>query len=392
MNVMRLKITNCIPVGQELLPPQSVYCEDGKILAVTDRELPCDRVYDGGGAYLSPGWIDLHCHGGGSYDFMDGGAEAIREGAKTHLCHGTTSLYPTTLSASRQTLRRAVEDIREAMDFPTVRGAHLEGPYFDPASCGAQNPAYIRGFDREEMEELLSYGVVKRWDFAPELAGSEEAAAFLAGRGVVPAMGHSSATYEELLPAYRQGCRLVTHLYSATSTVVRVEGYRRLGIVESAFLLEDMTAEMIADGHHLPPELLRMIVQVMGAGRLCLVTDAMRAAGMPEGPTVLGSMQEGVPCISEGGVAKLPDRSAFAGSVATADQLVATAYHKAHLPLPRVIEMITKTPARVMGLSHKGQLCPGFDADLVLFNEEIRVQAVFVGGRLMAEHGILQSS
>ncbi|MDY4977083.1 MAG: N-acetylglucosamine-6-phosphate deacetylase [Clostridia bacterium] len=389
---MITKITNGILIDREAKPGQSVYLENGTILAVTEQNLPYDREYDAGGCYISAGWIDLHTHGGGGYDFMDGGKECIVEGAKMHLLHGTTSLYPTTLSASREALERAVGDVKEAMSFPTIRGVHLEGPYFDPKSCGAQNTSYIRPFDWDEMNTLLSSGIVKRWDFAPELADSSRAAKLLTEAGVVPAMGHSGATYEELLPAFQEGCRLVTHLYSATSTVVRIGGYRHLGIIESAFLLEDMDVEIIADGCHLPLELLRMIYQIKGADRICLVTDSMRAAGMPDGEYILGSKTEGTLCIHEGGVAKLLDRSAFAGSTATADRLIRTMYRGAQIPLLQAVRMMTETPARVMGLKQKGRLCKGYDADLVIFDDEIAVKAVFVNGVCMAEDGRLIDS
>ncbi len=360
-----------------------VYLLGGRIWRVTAEELPYDRAIDAKGNYLCAGWIDIHCHGGGGADFMDGGVEPIIRGAKLHMRHGTTSIYPTTLSASRESLARAVSDIREAMSYPTVRGAHLEGPYLDPNSCGAQNAVHIRGFDSAEIDRLLESGVVKRWDYAPELSGSERMTERLRLAGVLPSMGHSGATYEELLPSYVAGCRHVTHLYSATSTVVRKNGYRHLGMVESAFLLEDMTVEVIADGCHLPPELLRMIYRIKGADRICLVTDAMRAAGMPDGEYLLGNTADGVPCISEGGVAKLPDRSAFAGSTATADRLVRTMYKQVGVPLSDAVKMLTATPAALMGLDGKGRVLEGYDADLVIFDGEIEVHGVIVGGEVM---------
>ncbi len=359
---------------------KNLYIKDGKIMAITADELSYDELFDAEGAYLSAGWIDIHTHGGGGYDFMDGGAEPIIEGARMHMKHGTTSIFPTTLSASKGALHQAVADIKESMSFPTIRGAHLEGPYFDTKSCGAQNTDYIRNFDWEEIDDLLASGIVKRWDYAPELPESDKATEKLLDAGVLCAIGHSSATYEELLPAFEKGCRFVTHLYSATSTIVRIGGYRHLGIVEAAFLLDDMKVEVIADGCHLPPDLLRMIYKIKGAENICLVTDSMRAAGMPDGEYILGNMMEGVPCIHEGGVAKLMDRSAFAGSTATADRLVRTMYKSVGVPLEKAIEMITKTPAGVMGLTTKGSLKEGLDADLTLFDDDINVKAVFVGG------------
>ncbi len=377
---MILKISNVKIVEDEIQTGLFVYVENGKILEVTDKSLPFDREFDAKGSYLSAGWIDIHTHGGGGFDFMDGGAEPITEGAKMHLSHGTTSIYPTTLSASKEALLQSVDDIKKAMEFPTIRGVHLEGPYFDTKSCGAQNTDYIRGFDMDEIEEILESGIVKRWDYAPELKDSTEVTKKLKDHGVVCSIGHSSATYEELLPAFEEGCNHVTHLYSATSTIVRIGGYRHLGIVESAFLLDNMTVEVIADGCHLPPNLLKMIYKIKGADKICLVTDSMRAAGMPDGEYILGNKKEGVPCIHEDGVAKLMDRSAFAGSTATADRLVKTMYHLAEIPLTDTIKMITKTPARIMNLKSKGSIQKGYDADIVIFDEDINVKAVFVNG------------
>ncbi len=377
---MITKIINAILITDTIQKEKSIYIKNEKILAITNEELTYDHLYDAKGNYISAGWIDIHSHGGGGYDFMDGGSEPIIEGAKMHLKHGTTSIYPTTLSASKDALKNAVNDIKEAMTFQTIRGAHLEGPYFDTKSCGAQNTDYIREFDKDEINSLLKSGIIKRWDYAPELKNSEEFTEILKDNGVVCSMGHSNATYEELQPSYNKGCRLITHLYSATSTVVRIEGYRHLGIIESAFLLKDMDVEVIADGSHLPPELLRMIYQIKGTDHICLVTDSMRAAGMPDGEYILGSKTEGVPCIREDKVAKLMDRTAFAGSVATADMLVRTMYKKVGVSLPETIKMITKTPAKVMGLTEKGSLKEGYDADLVIFDDEINVKQVFVNG------------
>lgn len=380
---MITKIINAKIVEGGITEGLSVYLKDGKIMAVTADELEYDSLYDADGAYLSAGWIDIHTHGGGGYDFMDGGAEPIIEGAKMHLAHGTTSIFPTTLSASKEALKQAVADIKEAMSFPTIRGAHMEGPYFDTKSCGAQNTDYIRNFDWDEIDSLLESGIIKRWDYAPELHESDRAIEKLMKAGVVCAIGHSSATYEELLPAFEKGCKFVTHLYSATSTIVRIGGYRHLGIIESAFLLDEMKVELIADGCHLPPELLAMIYKIKGPENICLVTDSMRAAGMPDGEYILGSLKEGMPCVHEGGVAKLMDRSAFAGSTATADRLVRTMYKSVKIPLENAVQMLTKTPAEVMGLASKGSVKEGFDADLTIFDDDINVKAVYVNGEKM---------
>lgn len=383
---MILKIKNG-KVVDRTIREENVYVQDGKILAVTAENLPCDQEFDAQGKYLSAGFVDIHSHGAGGHDFMDGDVNCILQGAKMHLTHGTTSLFPTTVCASREGLKQAVLCIKEAMSFPNLRGAHLEGSYFSVEQCGAQNTDYIRDIDFDEAEDLIATGIVKRWDFAPERANSPEFTDFLVKHGVVPAIAHSNAILEDVEKVYDKGCKLVTHLYSATSTITRVLGYRRLGVVESTFLLEDMMAEIIADGHHLPPRLIEMILKIKGVDKICLVTDSMRAAGMPEGESLIGGKDEGLPCIVEGGVAKLPDRSAFAGSVATTDRLVRTIYKLVGYPLEDAIRMMTENPAKVMGLTEKGRLLPGFDADLVLFDDDIQVSEVMIGGNWMLQAG-----
>ncbi len=387
---MVTKIINGILVEHELKEGQSVFVKDGKIQAITDQDLPFDEIYDAKGCYVSAGFVDIHTHGGGGADFMDEGEENVLTAAKMHLTHGTTSIFPTTVCSSVKESKTALANIKKAMSFPTVRGAHMEGSFFDIKNCGAQNPDYIREIDTEETEEYLETGVVRRIDFAPELKGSAEFAKFLTEKGVVSAIAHSGALYEDILPCFEQGCKLVTHLYSATSTVVRIGGYRHLGVIESAFLLDDMMVEVIADGCHLPIELLQMIYKIKGVDNICMVTDSMRAAGMPDGEYVIGSLKGGMRCISEDGVAKLPDRSAFAGSIATTDRLVRTMHKGAGIPLPETIQMMTENPAKVMGLDTKGRLLEGYDADLVVFDDDIQVKAVFVDGKLMAENGELK--
>lgn len=361
----------------------SVYIDGRHIVQVTAEDLPCDRVLDAEGAYVAPGFIDMHTHGGGGHDVMDGGSEAIVEATRLHQRHGTTALLPTTLACSTAVLRQFLDDIRRAMACcPGILGAHLEGPYFSLAQSGAQNPAYIKSPDKEEYLAIIREAgdVIRRWDFAPELPGSDEFCRALIAGGILPAIAHSDAVLEEVKSVYESGCRLLTHLYSGMSTITRRDGYRQLGVVESAYYYDDMNVEIIADGCHLPPDLLRLILKGKRADTICLVTDSMRGAGMPEGESFLGRKEECMPCIIEDGVAKLPDRSAFAGSVATADRLVRTMVQQAGVSIPAAVAMITANPAKVLGLQHKGALHPGFDADVVLFDEDIRIQQVFVMG------------
>lgn len=370
----------------EILENQALYFENGRILAVTGENRPCDRIIDAAGRYVSPGFIDIHVHGGGGYDFMDGGTEAIVKAADFHLQYGTTSIMPTSLASSTETLRTFLEDVRHVISShaskSNILGAHLEGPYFSPSQSGAQNPDYIKCPQPEEYLQILKqYGdVIRRWSFAPELDGSSAFCEALAENGIIPAIAHSDAIYEDVEKVYQKGCHLVTHLYSSMSSITRENGYRKLGIVESAYLLDDMTVEVIADGKHLPPELLKLIVKCKKADHICLVTDAMRGAGMTAGESLLGRKGEAMPCVIEDGVAKLMDRTSFAGSVATADRLIRTMVWQAGTAMETAVSMMTKVPADIFGLSKKGRLQAGCDADIVLFDENISVSQVIVGG------------
>ena len=360
-----------------------VYYEDGVILALTEEDLPADRTIDGAGAYLSAGWIDIHTHGAGGADFLDGTPEAFRCAARTHGSHGTTTLIPTTTSVDGERIIRtasAFETVRSDPDLPSMPGLHLEGPYLAASQKGAQEDRFIRPFDEQETEEILAASdKILRWTAAPELPGAERFAESCLARGVLPCVGHTDATFEETVEAYEAGFTHVTHLYSCMSSVHRVNAYRVAGVLEAAYYLDGMTVELIADGCHLPHELLRYAYKFKGREKIALVTDSMRAAGMPEGPSVLGALDNGLPVAVERGVAWLVDRSAFAGSTATMDRLIRT-MTEAGISLTDAVYMATATPARILGLTDRGELFPGKRADFTLFDEGIRVKRVIVGG------------
>ena len=372
---MITKITNGRVLIDGAFRNTALYIADKTILSI-GGELAFDRVVDAGGCYVTAGFIDLHCHGGGGVDFADGENAAVP--VMTHLRHGTTTLFPTVVSTDMAVLEKAVCAIEKA-DLPMIGGIHLEGPYLSPAQTGAQNPDALRRPTESEYAPILKNHKIDRWDYAPERDENFGFLQALTAAGVVPAAAHTDATCKEMEDAADHGCRLITHLYSCTSTIRREKGFRIAGVVEAAYLRDDIFAELIADGCHLPPELLRLAYKQKGADKLALVTDAMRAAGLTEG----GNFEiGGVPCIIEDGVAKLTDRSAFAGSITTADRLVRTCV-KAGIPLADSVKMMTQTPAAIMGLENKGILASGYDADIVIFDENIDVQAVFVQGEQM---------
>ena len=347
------------------------------------------RVIDAKGLYVSPGFIDMHTHGAGGADFMDGTVDAYLTAARMHAVHGTTLLYPTTLTSTNEALFASFETYRKAEEMNTdgarFGGMHLEGPYFSPMYAGAQDPRYLRNPRPEEYLEILDRcPALARWSFAPELEGAEEFAAELKKRGIVASIGHTNATFQECDAAYKSGANLMTHFYSCMSTVSRRNAYRYAGTIEYGYIQDGMHLEIIADGIHVPQDLLHLLLKIKGVERIALVTDSMRAAGMPEGPSILGPLSDGQEVIVEGGVAKLMDKSAFAGSVATADRLVRTMVQIAGCSITDAVRMISENPARIMGISdRKGSLKAGMDADVVIFDEDINVRNTIIEGKIV---------
>ena len=362
-----------------------VYVENGIITDVTTEERPADEVFDMTGYCVSPGFIDIHTHGGGGYRF-EGSTEEIVNGCNFHLKHGTTAICPTVSAAPFASMEASARNIKAAMTDPrvkgTILGVHMEGPYLSAKQAGAQCPTHITPPMEEDYLPFIREhaDVISRWTYAPETDTDERFVKTLQEYGIIPSAGHTDAIYDDLLRAYEQGCALVTHLYSCTSTITRDHGFRRLGVIETAYLLDDMSVEIICDGKHLPPELIRLIYKIKGPDRIALVTDSLALAGTEQ---THGFMQD-TEFIIEDGVCKLMDRSAFAGSIATADRLVRVAVKEAGIPLPDAVKMMTQTPARIMGLTQKGRLARGTDADLAVFDEDIQIKAVFAQGRWIA--------
>ena len=388
----RIKIVNGKIITPNCIIPTGCVCiENGKILEISEEDIHFadSEIIDAQANHIAPGFIDLHTHGAGGSDFMDDSVEAYLQIAKTHAQHGTTGLYPTTLASANEELFKTFEIYRQAKTQNTqgaaFLGFHLEGPYFAMSQRGAQDPKYIRNPHPDDYMAILdATDDIVRWSAAPELAGSKEFAETLVSRGILPAIAHSDAIYEELLPAFDWGFTHITHLYSGTSGVCRRNCFRYAGVIETAYLMDGMTVEIIADGVHLPASLLQLIYKIKGPENIALITDSMRAAGMPDGKSILGSFANGREVVVEDGVAKLPDRTAFAGSVATADRLVKTMLRLTGATLPETIQMITATPARIMGIDKtKGSLAKGKDADVVIFDKDINIRMTMVNGNVV---------
>ena len=358
-----------------------LYIEDGKVKAVAPQNIPCEESYDYTGSYVSPGFIDLHTHGAGGHAFMNSTPEDVIAGCNYHLQHGTTCILPTISAGSFTTMQDAVVNIQKAMESgkaPTVLGAHLEGPYLSKNQCGAQNTAFITPPVQADYESLITnYGsAVKRWTYAPENDPDGTFCRYMTDHSIIASAGHSDATYADMQTAMKNGCNLVTHLYSCTSTITRDHGFRRLGIIETAYLEDDLYVEIIADGKHLPPELISLILKGKGTDRVALITDSLEIAGTD----IKEGVMSGTEFVVEDGVCKLKDRSAFAGSVATAEVLIRTLVKDCACPVPTAVKMLTKVPAEILKVN-KGTFAAGSDADIVVFDENIQVQQVFLAGQ-----------
>ena len=388
----KLKIINgYIITPYRIIKNGTLLINDNKIelISEVDVEAPDYCIIDAKENYVSPGFIDIHIHGGGGYDFMDGTEEAYLKIAEIHAKYGTTAMAPTTLTCAKADLLKAI-DLYKSANLKNSKGAqfiglHLEGPYFALSQSGAQDPRYIRNPDVEEYKEVIAHGdVIKRWSVAPELPGAVEMGKYLKSHGIIAAIAHTDAIYEEVVVAVENGYSLATHLYSAMSGVTRRNTYRYAGVIESALLMDQMDVEIIADGIHLPAPLLKLVYKIKGPDRIALITDAMRAAGMPEGESILGNKETGLKVIVENGVAIMADRSSFAGSVATTDRLVRTMVQMADIPLIEAVRMMSKTPATIMGIETiKGTLTVGKDADVLIFDENINIKITMINGKII---------
>ena len=384
----RLIFTNAqIITNGEIIQGYDLVVEDEKIVDLVPKGTVIGEIVNVEEKYLSPGFVDIHVHGGGGADFMDG-ADAYYDACHSHSLHGTTTIVPTTISADFEQTKFALEQFNIAKNTKQIKinmpGLHLEGPYLNPAMAGAMKPELLKAPTESEYMKLYeaSEGNIIRWTAAPELDGALEFGRAMSDRGVIMSIGHSDATYDEVKRAIECGYSLVTHLYSACSSIKRIGGFRHCGIVESAYLFDDLNVEIIADGCHLPNQLLQFVTKFKDTKNVALITDAMRAACQDVEYSFLGSAASPQPVVIEDGVAKLMDRQAFGGSIATTDRLVRT-MKNADIPLAKAVQMMTETPASFLNLKNIGQIKKGYNADLVIFDDQINIEKVIVKGEFI---------
>lgn len=383
----RLYVTNArILRDSAFTDSTGMLVENGKITAFTDTVPENAQIVDCGGRLVIPGFVDIHIHGGGGSEFIDGTSEAFKTVARTHCLHGTTSLCPTPASCSLSSLYKLFDVYRSVKDnakYCDFLGIHLEGPFLSLENKGAQNASYIISPTKELMKELLERGkgAVARISFAPENEGMNDCIEMAQDAGILLAIAHSNVQYEETEAVYNRGVRLITHLFNATTSIRKVNQIVRAGQIEAFYTLPEMKAEIIGDGCHVPKQVIAMARRFKGTDSICLITDAMRAAGTDVTESYLGEVLPENRVIIEGGVAKLPDRSFYAGSIATTDRVFRNAVQNVGLPVEDVSAMMSKTPARLMGAGdRKGILEVGYDADFLIIGKEMTVDSVFVRG------------
>ena len=375
-------------INGQILTPQgwlkdgSVLINDGKILEITNSDLAVigATVIDAKGMFIVPGFISMHCHGGGGHDFTEGTTEAFKEATAAHLKHGSTTIFPTLSSTTFENIRLAAATCDQLMAEDadtTIMGLHIEGPYLNENMAGTQWKEFLKSPDPEEYKALVeSTKCIKRWDISPELPGAHDFARYMTSKGILTAITHTEAEYQEIKDAFAAGFTHAAHFYNAMPGFHKRREYKYEGTVESVYLMDDMSVEVIADGVHLPATILKLVYKVKGVEKTCLVTDSLKFAGYT-GETINDPNY-----VIENGVCKWADRQTLAGSIATADVLVQTMVKKAGIPLEDAVRMASETPARLTGIADsKGTLEKGKDADIVILDNDVNVRCVFTKGK-----------
>jgi N-acetylglucosamine-6-phosphate deacetylase len=363
-----------------------------------DSTLPPDvTVVDAGRGYISPGFVDLHVHGGGGGDFMDGTPDAFRAALLTNARHGTTRLAATTTVATHEQILATLEQTRAFRLNPEpngsrVLGAHFYGPYFRYEARGAHPGGPIRPPIEEEFSQYLAYAdSLVTCTVAPELPGAKEFAIACRDKGVRTNVGHSWATFDQMTQVVEWGVRHVDHLFCAMSDKSKLRQFQMYpmqgGVLEATLYYDELTTEVIADGKHLDAGLLNLALKIKGPDRLALVTDTSRALDMPDGKYMIGPLVGGEPLLKHDGVGMTPDLKALASSCEGMDHMVRTFQQMTGRPLWEVIRMASLTPARIAGHDREiGSLAVGKRADLLVLSEQLAVERVFVDGGELKVH------
>ncbi len=355
--------------------------ENGKITDTDYHgEIPENaQVIDARGKYVMPGFVEIHLHGGGGYDFTDATVEAFEKISEVHRKYGVTSFMPTTVSCEDNALENLFDTYRKAKQKDTKMrylGIHLEGPFISLEMKGAQNPNCIKAPTPYETDRLLEMGsdIIKMCTAAPELDGMNYMAQQMLKNNIVLSSGHSNATFDDIKKARDMGFHHITHMYSNTPSVRKINQIVRAGILEAAYFYDDIRIELIGDGHHVPAEVLKLALKIKGADKINITSDAMRGAGTDSKESYLGEIKEENRVIIEDGVAKLPDRSFFAGSIATGQVMLKWLINECGVSLCDASRMLSLTPATIVGENKViGSIEKGKCADIILLNEQLDI-------------------
>jgi N-acetylglucosamine-6-phosphate deacetylase len=373
-------ITNCKIVYEDRIEDGSVQIKNGKITAAGVPFESDNTIIDAKGLYLSPGFIDIHIHGAGGYDTMDGTYEALNAISKTIVKHGTTSFLPTTMTYKSESIKKAVTAISEAKtkgtDGAEILGTHLEGPFINPQMIGAQNPKYVQKPSIAAFNNIVENNIasIKSITLAPEVEGALELIKYLVDQKIVVSIGHSCAEYSRVVKAINVGLSHSTHLFNAMKGLQ----HREPGVVGAIFD-SGITTEVICDGIHIAYPALRIALKQKNLDKVILVTDAMMACCMTEGIYSLGGQIVHV----ENGCARL-ENGALAGSVLTLDKAIKNVCANTHYALYEVIKMASYNPAKHCGVEKsKGLIKEGYDADITLFDDNMDIKCTIVGGRIV---------
>lgn len=382
--------------GKVVLPTEcikaSVLLENGIIAEVftsaSELSYIDAEVIDAKGLYVMPGFVEIHAHGGGGFDFMDATEDAFEKICDTHLTHGTTSLAPTSVACSEEAMEDVFETYRKMQKKSKINllGLHLEGPFISTEMKGAQNPSFVRNPEKFEVDKLLAENgdIISMCTAAPEIDGIEYMAKKMRDNGVTLSVGHSNGTCVDAKKAWDMGFTHITHLYSSTPTVRKINEVIRAGILEAAYLY-DFDIELIGDGHHVAEEAFKLAMKIKGADKINLTSDAMRGAGTYAHESYLGAVLPENRVIIEGGVAKLPDRSSFAGSIATGDIMLKWAVNTCGFDICTASKLLSATPARIISADSKGSIESDKDGDLIFVDKDLNIQKVIVNGKYIKE-------
>ncbi|TJY42177.1 N-acetylglucosamine-6-phosphate deacetylase [Cohnella pontilimi] len=383
----RLLLNARVVTTEGVLDDGWVWMRGGSIGAVGHGAVPAeaagaDRV-DGRGGWVLPGFIDVHVHGGAGHDFMYADQEELRAITRFHGQHGTTAMLATSLTASREELTRVLERVSrfmsDPMPFAQLLGVHFEGPFINVKWKGAQNPAHIVPPQAEWLEDWMRRfpGVIKLQTLAPESEGAADYIERLDRHGIVPSCGHTDATYDQIAAAAGHGLRHAVHTFNAMSPY----HHRAPGTVGAVLTDDRITAEVIADGHHVHPAGIKLLISAKGTDRVILVTDAMAAAGMPDGEYDLG----GLPVVMKGGVARLKEGDSLAGSTLTMIDAFRFVVREIGVSVAEASRMASGNPARQLRIDEqRGSLAAGKRADVLLLDDLLALQRIWVGGAEMA--------